>query len=901
MIIKDKMRELFKRRFLLVVFTFNFSFLTCFAQDKIVNPDINYAGQARECTIKGIAVSGVDDYEDYMLTSISGLSIDQKIAVPGNEITEAVKRYWRHGLFSEVKIAADSIVGDDIYLHIYLRTLPRVSSINYIGLKKTEKTDMEEKLGLLKGSQITPNMIDRAKILAKRYFDDKGFKNADIFIRQRDDVSQKNYVILDVEVDKKEKTKVHSITIDGNQYLTDKKIKGGIFSKGALKKINEAGKFYSLFKSKKFTPERFTEAKNGLIEKYNELGFRDATILKDSVSTYDDRHVNVYLKVEEGQKYYIRNITWVGNTVYPSDYLGRILGMQKGDVYNQKLLSKRLSEDEDAVGNEYWNNGYLFYRLEPTEINIVGDSIDLEMRIIEGTQAHISHVRINGNNRLYENVVRRELRTKPGDLFSKEALMRSARELQSMGHFDPEKVNPDVKPNYEDGTVDINWDLEQKSNDQIEFSLGWGQTGVIGKIGLKLNNFSMANLFNKNKEHRGIMPIGDGETLSLGAQTNGTYYQSYNAGYTTGWLGGKRPLQFSVNAFYSKQTSVNSSYYSDNIMSSWYGYGYGNSSLINRSLDSDKYMKLFGASAGIGKRLRWPDDYFMLSMSLSYTRYMLSKFDYFLVETGNCNNLNLGVDLSRVSTDNQLFPRRGSEFNLSVSLTPPWSAFNNKDYKNLALDRESKNYHQEQQEKYRWIEYHKWKFKSKTYTALTSGAKCFVLMTRIELGILGSYNKDLLSPFETFYMGGDGMSGYSTGYGSETIGLRGYDNGSLSMSSNYERISKDGSAGYNSSVRSVYSSYAYDRFSLELRYPFMLGNTTIYGLTFAEAGNAWSDVKYFNPFSMKKSAGVGVRIYLPMVGLMGIDWAYGFDKVYTGQNIQQKGGSQFHFILGQEF
>ena len=904
------MRELFKRRNILVFFTLNFSLLTGFAQDKIVNPDISYAGQARECTIKGLAVSGVDDYEDYMLTSISGLSIDQKIAVPGNEITEAVKRYWRHGLFSEVKIAADSIIGDDIYLHIYLKTRPRVSSINYIGLKKTERTDMEEKLGLLKGSQITPNMIDRAKILAKRYFDNKGFKNAEIFIRQRDDVSQKNYVILDVEVDKKEKTKVHSITIDGNEYLTDKKIKGGIFSKGALKKINEAGKFYSLFKSKKFTPERFTEAKNGLIEKYNELGFRDATILKDSVSTYDDRHVNVYLKVEEGQKYYIRNITWVGNTVYPSEYLARILGMQKGDVYNQKLLNKRLSGDEDAVGNEYWNNGYLFYRLEPTEINIVGDSIDLEMRITEGPQAHISHVRINGNNRLYENVVRRELRTKPGDLFSKEALQRSARELASMGHFDPEKVNPDIKPNPDDGTVDINWDLEQKSNDQIEFSLGWGQTGVIGKIGLKLNNFSMANLFNKNKEHRGIMPIGDGETLSIGAQTNGTYYQSYNAGYSTAWLGGKRPLQFSVNAFYSKQTSINSSYFSQQTMNSFYNYGYsdysgyggygGYGSAYERSLDPDKYMKLFGASAGIGKRLRWPDDYFMLSMSLSYTRYMLKNFDYFLVETGNCNNLSLGVDLSRVSTDNQLFPRRGSEFDLSVSITPPWSAFSNKDYKNLATDRNSKTYHQEQQEKYRWIEYHKWKFKSKTYTALTGGAKCFVLMTRIEFGLLGSYNKYNQSPFETFYMGGDGMSGYSTGYGSETIGLRGYDNGSLSISSNYERIAKEGNAAYLRSDRSVYNSYAYDRFSLELRYPFMLGNTTIYGLTFAEAGNAWNDVKYFNPFSMKKSAGVGVRIYLPMVGLMGIDWAYGFDKVYTGAS-QQKGGSQFHFILGQEF
>ena len=872
------MRELFKRRILLVLFTLNFSLLTGFAQDKIVNPDISYAGQARECTIKGIAVSGVDDYEDYMLTSISGLSIDQKITIPGNEITEAVKRYWRHGLFSEVKIAADSIVGEDIYLHVYLKTRPRVSTINYIGLKKTERNDMEEKLGLLKGSQITPNMIDRAKILAKRYFDDKGFKNADIIIRQRDDVSQKNHVILDVDVDKKEKTKVHEIIIDGNKYLTDKKIKGGLFSKGALKKINEAGKFYSFFKSKKFTPERFEEAKTSLIDKYNELGYRDATILKDSVSTYDDRHVNIYLKLEEGQKYYIRNITWVGNTVYPSEYLGKLLGMQKGDVYNQKLLKKRLSEDEDAVGNEYWNNGYLFYRLDPTEINIVGDSIDLEMRILEGQQAHISHVRINGNNRLYENVVRRELRTKPGDLFSKEALQRSARELASMGHFDAEKVNPDIKPNPEDGTVDINWDLEQKSNDQIEFSLGWGQTGIIGKIGLKLNNFSMANLFNKNKEHRGLMPIGDGETLSLGAQTNGSYYQSYNAGYTTAWLGGKRPLQFSVNGFFSKQTGVNSNFYSQAYNTYYYNYynGYNNTDYYSMYYDSDKYIKLIGASVGIGKRLRWPDDYFMLSMSLSYTRYMLSNWDYFLnIRTGNCNNLNLNLNLSRTSTDNQLFPRRGSEFDLSVSITPPWSAFNNKDYKNLANDPNSSTYQKELQDKYRWIEYHKWKFRSRTFTALTGGTKCLVLMTRIEGGVLGSYNKYNESPFETFYMGGDGMSGYSSGYGSETIGLRGYENGSI-----------------------AYYGYAYNRFSLELRYPLMLGNTTIYGLTFAEAGNAWSKLKKFNPFELKRSAGLGVRIFLPMVGLMGIDWAYGFDRDNVNNS---KGGSQFHFVLGQEF
>ena len=714
----------------------------------------------------------------------------------------------------------------------------------------------------------------------KSYFDDKGYKNAEINIRQRDDVTAKNQVILDVEIDKKEKMKVRQIIIEGNKNLSDSKIKGGLFTKGAFTKTHEAGKLSTFLKSKKYTPERYKTDKQNLIDKYNELGYRDATIVEDSVWNVDDKHVSIYLKVDEGKKYYIRNITWVGNTVFSTDYLSRLLGMKKGDVYNQKFMHKRLSEDDDAVGNEYWNNGYLFYNLQPTEVNIVGDSIDLEMRIMEGNQAHISRVRINGNTRVYENVVRRELRTKPGDLFSKEALMRSAREMASMGHFDPEQINPDVRPNYEDGTVDINWDLVQKSNDQVEFSLGWGQTGVIGRIGLKLNNFSMANLFNKNKEHRGILPVGDGEVLSIGAQTNGTYYQSYNASYSTNWFGGKRPIQFTVGAYFSKQTDVSSNYYNSAYMNNYYNYlyGYGNSynNYYENFYDPDKYVKLLGVSVGWGKRLRWPDDYFQLSVELAYQRYMLKNWQYFIVTNGNCNNLNLGITLSRVSTDNQLFPRRGSEFMASLTITPPWSAFDHKDYKNLAVNPESPTYTAEQQEKYRWVEYHKWKFRAKTYTALTNGQKCFVLMTRVEFGLLGSYNKYKKSPFETYYMGGDGMSGYSTGYAEETIGLRGYDNGSLTP--------------YG------YEGYAYDRFTLELRYPFLLGNTTIYGLGFLEAGNAWNDTKDFNPFDMKRSAGIGVRIFLPMVGLMGIDWAYGFDKVFG-----TRGGSQFHFILGQEF
>ena len=888
-------------RWVLPFYLFTFLPLSLSAQDKIINPDISYAGTPRSCEIGGIAVKGVEGYEDYVLAGLSGLSVGQQIEVPGSQITEAVKRYWRNGLFSKVTITADSIVGSKIYLCIHLGMRPRISTINYNGIKKAEREDMETKLGMMRGGQLTPNMIDRAKILAQRYFDEKGYKNAEINIVQRDDPEKPNQVILDVNIDKKAKMKVHELIFEGNEKLKDSKIKGSLFGKGAFGKIHEAGKFTNIFKSKKFTDERYREAKQALIDKYNELGFRDATILEDSVSNFDEKHVNVYVKIDEGDRYYIRDITWVGNTVVTTDYLNAVLELKRGDVYNQKHINKRLREDDDAAGNWYYNNGYVFSNIDPVEVNIVGDSIDLEMRVTEGPQARLNHVRIYGNDRLYEEVVRRELHTKPGDLFNKEAITRSIRDIASMGFFDPEKVTPDIQPDGENGTVDINWNLEQKSNDQLEFSLGWGQTGIIGKIGVKFNNFSIRNLFGRNKLHRGILPYGDGETLGFSFQTNGSYYSSLSANYGTNWFGGKRPNMLNVGLFYSKQSDI-SSYYRNNAFYNnyaMYNYGYGmyNTGYYNYDsmLDDDKTMTVFGASVGWGKRLRWPDDFFQLSMSLGYTRYMLRDWSYFYIHNGNCNNINLGLTLSRASTDNQLFPRRGSEFVASVTLTPPWSLFDNKDYANLAKNSGSSTYEDELQDVYRWIEYHKWKFKLRSFTALTGGQKCFVLMTRVEMGLLGSYNQNKRSPFETFYVGGDGMSGYSYGYSEETIGLRGYENGSISYSSAYEEM-------MNGRSISSYNSYAYDRFTLELRYPFMLGNTTIYGLGFLEGGNAWARAKDFNPFKMKRSAGLGVRIFLPMVGLMGIDWAYGFDDVYTSQaGATKKGGSNFHFILGQEF
>jgi len=635
-----------------------------------VKPEIDYSRTPRPYTLAGITVSGVDNYDEYLLVGLSGLTVGQRINLPGDEITKAVKRYWRHGLFSNVSISVDSIVGVNAYLHIALTQLPTISEINYNGVKKTEREDLETKLGLVKGNQLAPNTINRAKILGKRYFDDKGFGNADIQILYRDDVAQPGKVIVDVNIDKKDKLRINHIYVTGNEKLNEKGIKGSLFKAGALKTIHERGSMASWFRSKKFVEKKYKEAKENLLTKYGELGYRDAIILSDSVVPFDERSVNVYLNVEEGQRYYIRNINWVGNTLYPTEYLQAILNMGSGDVYNQKRLNERLTSDNDAVGNLYYNNGYVFYRLNPIEKNIVGDSIDLEMRITEGTQAHFSHVKISGNDRVYENVVRRELRNKPGDLFNKDALERSYREIAAMGHFDAEAINYDIQPNPDDGTVDLSWDLVPKSNDQVEFSLGYGQTGVIGKIGLKFSNFSMANLFKKDGLRRGVMPQGNGETFSISGQTNGRYYQAYSVSYVNPWCGGKRPNQLSISAFFSKQTDVSDNYYNSAAYNSLYssylygGYGYGGygnyGSYYENYYDPDKFVKIMGASIGWGKRLSWPDDYFQFVAELSYTRYSLKDWQYFLVSNGSCNNVNLGFTISRSSTANPIFPRSGS-------------------------------------------------------------------------------------------------------------------------------------------------------------------------------------------------------------------------------------------------
>lgn len=855
-------------------------------------PVISYSLSPRKYKIADIKVRGVEKtYEDYVLIGFSGLSVGDEITVPGDEITGAVKAFWKHGLFSDVKILATKIEGDQIWLEIQLKQRPRISEVNYHGIKKGEREDLESKLGMKKGFQITPNVIDRAKILIKKFFDGKGFKNVDVDIQQKDDLAHEGEVILDIFIDKNEKNKIHRIYFDGNKALSARALKK------AMKKTNEKFSFYNdwkssileMFSTKKFTTEEYENDKKNIISKYNEHGYRDAVLLMDSVVNFNEKKVDIFLKVDEGQQYFLKDIRFVGNTKYSTDYLSAVLGMKPGEVYNQKKLDERLTSDDDAVSNVYFNDGYLFFNADPVETDVQNDSIALEIRITEGPQATINRVIINGNDRLYEDIIRRELRTKPGQLFSREDLMRSIREIAQMGHFDPENMNPRPIPNAENGTVDIEYNLVSKANDQVEFSAGWGQTGVIGKLSLKFTNFSMKNFLNP-KTYKGIIPQGEGQTLTLSGQTNGRYYQAYSISFMDPWFGGKRPNTLSVSAYFSKQTDISSNYYRNN--SSYYynpysyyggyggygGYGYGgygnyygNYNNYELALDPDKSMMVFGLSAGYGKRLSWPDDYFQFMATLSYQIYKMHDWNYFLIQNGTSHNVNLEFLLQRSSIDNPLYTRRGSQFALSLALTPPYSLFDNKDY--AAMD-------QYDEQKYKLIEYYKWKFKAKVFTPLApmTVKRTPVLMARAEFGFLGAYNKNKRSPFETFYVGGDGMSGYSSTYATETIGLRGYENGSLS-----------------------YNANAYSRLSMELRYPFILEpSSTIYGLAFVEAGNAWEDMKDYNPFNLKRSAGIGVRIFLPMIGLMGIDWAYGFD-VPNIQTDGKRSGSNFHFIIGQEF
>ncbi len=818
-----------------------------FAQTSDVVVDYN---NPKKYIIGGIKANGVKIVSQEQIIGHTGLRVGDEITIPSEKVSDIIKHIYQQRFFSNVALYIDSLSAakDTCYLVLDLQERPRVSRWSFAGVKKGEQTDIKERVKLRPGGELSDYVVKSTSDIIKRYFKEKGFLKTEVSVSQVKDTVVKNAVRVTFNIDKGPKVKIQTINITGNENVKTSKLAK------AMKKTKDM-RLRNILSSKKFREEEYKTDKIAMIDVFNEAGYRDAKILKDSIYYISDDRLAIDFELEEGKKYYFRDITWTGNSVYSEEQLNSVLMIEKGDVYDVVTMNKRLNGDPKQqhrdVRKMYTDNGYLFFNLMPVEVNIEGDSVDVEMRMFEGKPATFNNIIINGNTITNEKIARRALFTRPGYLFSQSDFERSLREISSMGHFDPEvalsEKGRSIMPNQMNNTVDIAYNLQEKPNSQLELSGGWGANTFVGSVGVSFNNFSVKRMFEK-KAWRPV-PLGDGQTLSIKFQTNATYYTALSASFMEPWLFGKKPTSLNVSIYYTRQT--NSTY--------WYQ-------------NTDEYMEVFGVAAGIGTRLKWPDNYFVLYNELSWQMYKLNNWNYnFLFDTGKSNNLSYKVALTRNSTDQPVYPRRGSEFTFGVQLTPPYSLFRDKstDYK-----------HMSDQEKYKWIEYHKWTFKGTTYTQIVGD---LVLKLAANFGYLGYYNKDLgYSPFEGYVLGGDGMSGYDT-YGSEIVGLRGYPNNSITPI-----------------IDNAYAGHVYDKFTVELRYPVVMQpQSTIFALLFLEGGNCWSDIKDFNPFQIKRSAGVGLRVQLPIVGMLGIDWAWGFDPV-PNQNLD-KSGSQFHFVIGQQF
>jgi outer membrane protein insertion porin family len=815
------------------------------AQDK--QKVIDYSKEG-DYIIGGVSVSGIRYLDINALIGISGLKVGQEVTIPGDVISTAAQRLWQQGLFSDVRISIDTVKSDTAFLDIFLQERPRISAIKFNGIKTGETDDIVKKINLPVGSQITSYILDNTRNIIRDHFIEKGFYNTTVDYVEKDDPDQPNNIILSVNVDKKKKVKIGELIFTGNEYFKDSKLRHQM--KGTKQKN------LNFFKPSKYVGEKFDEDKKKLETFYNDNGFKDFSIVSDSLYKISDDRLGIKIRMEEGKQYYLRNVDWVGNSVYRKEDLDKQFNIMHGSVYNQSLILDRLKGSggsEDAVSNLYLDHGYLFSDLQPVESKVEGDSVDLQIRIYEGDQAYINDVIISGNNRTNEHVARRELYTLPGDLFSKEKIMRSIRQLGVLGEFDPEKINPTPLSDPTNGTVDMLYKLEERANDQFEISGGWGAGMLVGTVGVRFNNFAMKNFF-KLSEWKPY-PSGDGQSLSIRAQSNGKVYQSYNISFNEPWLGGKKANNFSVSLYRSIMTSGSA----------------------KKGEDGYQAMIMDGASIGLGKRLEWPDDFFSLYGELSYQKYDLNNWyntSYqFLFNDGQSNLLSLTTKLMRFSTSpNLIYPRSGSSFSLSLQVTPPYSLISGKDMAGVTND-----------VKYKWIEFHKWVFKSDYYFPITKDDK-MVLRTRFDFGYLGHYNKDIgPSPFESFYLGGSGMNGYTL-YGHDIVSMRGYTDGSLTPVNNS-----------GTPIGNVYS-----KLTFELRYPISLNQqATVFAMTFLEAGRSWNKLREYNPFKMCRSAGVGLRANLPMFGLLGIDWGYGFDDVPSGATSANHG--QFSFVIGQEF
>lgn len=844
--------------------------------------EIDYSSP-REYEIGGIVVDGAKYVDGSMLSMIADLRVGNTIKIPGDDISRAIRKIWEQGLFEDVAINATNFVGNKVFLQICIKERPRVSKFSFKGIKKSEADDIRNKINLSRGDIATDHLLTKTTRIIEGYYFEKGYNNVDIDIQQVADTARENYIDMQIYINKGPKVKIGKINVIGNEHLADGQILAAMKDtkqRGHFDPLSPLGPlvvntvadvitlkplraitgveeyFYDnyrprIFKVSKFLESNYVDDKKHIIEKYNAKGYRDARIVRDSVYRIDDKNLGIDLVIDEGNRYHYRNINWTGNTKYSDETLNSILGIKPGDVYNKELLDKNLnySETNLDISSLYMDDGYLFFRVDPVEVAVDNDSIDLEIRLTEGKQARINNVTLTGNTKTYDHVVLRELYTRPGQLYSRSDVVRSIRELATLGFFNQESINPDVQPNFSDNTVDINYSVEEAAADQIRFSAGYGAGFLMLEAGLQFSNFSMRNIFNK-KAWRPL-PMGDGQKLSLNVTTYGTHYISYGLSFTEPWLGGRKPNALTVSLYQS--------YYSK---------------FVERTSSDWGWFKMTGGTIGLGRRLTWPDDYFSLYQGINLKRYNLNNYQtgYLNVGDGNgqFNLISYNFVLSRNSVSQPIYPRNGSEFQLGLEITPPYSLLSSKDYSSL-----------EENEKYKWIEMHRWSFKAAWYTELYDK---LVMMTRVRFGYLGHFNSQIgPTPFHRYYLGGDGLNNISMD-SRELVGMRGYGNNALTPG--YYNNSSSGGTGGNLMTK----------YTLEMRYPLSLNpQATIYALTFLEAGNCWLGFENFNPFEVKRSAGLGVRIFLPMFGLLGLDWGYGFDDVYgtTGEN-----HSQFHFSIG---
>ena len=874
-----------------------------------------------------IEVIGEKYLDEVALKSLAGIKVGDNISIPGEAISGAIKKLWKQGIIGDIKIVINKIEDDKIYLSIVLKERPRLSTFNIKGIGRTQKTELTEKINLIRGRIVTDAVLKNTQNIIETFFKKKGFYNVDVGIKQEIDTIVANSIKLDINVTKNKKVKIDNVSFEGNKNYSDAKLKGKLKKSGERVRItlfkeiydktlslikpknlfgekngikpNEVIEFVTdnakinILKSSKFIAAELENDKDNLIAFYQSKGYRDIKIVDENITRKGD-YIDLELNIDPGNRYYFRNINWTGNYIYEEDVLNEVLGIKPGDIYDTETLEKKITYNPTGsdVSGLYQDNGYLFSNIQPIEVGIVNDSVDIEMRVYEGAQATINKILIKGNDRTSDHVIRRELRTIPGQKYNRSELIRTQRELSQLGYFDPENINPIPVPNPQNETVDITWEVQEKPSDQVELSGGWGgYFGFVGTVGLSFSNFSVKNI--KDLDKWRPLPVGDGQKLSVRVQANGRQFQTYSFTFSEPWLGGRKPNNFSINYSYSVNRMLDffgtggynpyggyggygglggyGGYGGLGGYGGYGGYGYGGQTSKDSKIIGS--MKVHAITIGLGRRIVWPDDFFIISNSLLYYNYDLFNFGQSLgFDTGVTNTIAFKTNISRNSVDNPMFPRSGSMFSLDVAITPPYSKWNNINYETA-----------EPQERYKWAEYHKWMFDSKFYTRIIGD---LILESRAHFGYIGAYgDENKIGPFERFYLGGDGLSGSYSNFllGTERIALRGYENNSL-VPLDMERNIRGGTI--------------YNKFVFELRHPISLNpNATIFGLTFLEAGNNWNSQKDFNPFDLYRSAGLGVRIFMPAFGLLGIDWGYGFDKLPGQPN---RSGPQFHFSIGQQ-